>query len=48
MTFWKFLTEAKFTGSPPKLTEDELKKMGRRLGCLNMRSGRCFEATWSF
>ena len=30
MTFWKFLTDVKFTGSPSKLTEDELKKMGRK------------------
>ena len=30
MTFWKFLTDAKFTGSPSKLTEDEIRKMGRK------------------
>ena len=33
MTFWKFLTDAKFTGSPSKLTEDELRQMGRK-ACL--------------
>jgi hypothetical protein len=29
MTFWKFLTDTKFTGSPSKLTEDDLRQMGR-------------------
>ena len=29
MTFWKFLTDVNFTGSPSKLTEDELRHMGR-------------------
>jgi len=27
MTFWKFLADAKFTGSPSKLTEDDLWRM---------------------
>jgi len=32
MTFWKFLTDVNFTGSPSKLTEDELRHMGRKAG----------------
>jgi hypothetical protein len=30
MTFWKFLTDTKFTGSPSKLTEDDVRQMGRK------------------
>jgi hypothetical protein len=30
MMFWKLLTDAKFTGSPSKLTEDDLRQMGRK------------------
>jgi hypothetical protein len=30
MTFWKFLTDTKFTGSPSNLTEDDLRQMGRK------------------
>jgi hypothetical protein len=30
MTFWKFLADTKFTGSPSKLTEDDVRQMGRK------------------
>jgi hypothetical protein len=32
MKFWKLLTEAGFTGSPSKLTQDELRQMGKAAG----------------
>ena len=30
MKFWKLLTDAKFTGSPSKLIEDDVWHMGRK------------------
>lgn len=30
MKFWKLLAETKYTGSPSKLTEDDLRQMGRK------------------
>jgi hypothetical protein len=32
MKFWKLLSEAKFTGRPSKLTEDEVRQMAKTLG----------------
>jgi hypothetical protein len=32
MKFWKLLTDAKFTGRPSQLTEDDVWQMGRDLG----------------
>jgi len=32
MKFWKLLADAKFTGSPSKLTEDEVRQMAKTLG----------------
>ena len=29
-TFWKFLTDVKFTGKPSSLTEDAVRQMGRK------------------
>ena len=34
MTFWKFLTDAKFTGSPSKLTEDDVWRMVEAAGLI--------------
>ena len=31
MKFWKLLADAKFTGSPSKLTEDDVRRMAKRL-----------------
>ena len=33
-TFWKFLTDAKFTGSPSKLTEDDVWRMVEAAGLI--------------
>ena len=35
MKFWKLLTDAKFTGSPSKLTEDDVRQMANRAGLYN-------------
>ena len=32
MKFWKLLTDARFTGSPSKLSEDEVRRMADTLG----------------
>ena len=32
MKFWKLLTDARFTGSPSKLTEDDVRRMAKTLG----------------
>jgi hypothetical protein len=32
MKFWKLLADAKFTGRPSKLTEDEVRQMAKTLG----------------
>jgi len=32
MKFWKLLADAKFTGSPSKLTDDEVRQMAKTLG----------------
>jgi hypothetical protein len=32
LKFWKLLTDAKFTGSPSKLTENDVRKMADTLG----------------
>lgn len=34
MTFWKFLTDTKFTGSPSKLTEDDVWRMVEAVGLI--------------
>jgi hypothetical protein len=34
MTFWKFLTDTKFTGSPSKLIEDDVWRMVETAGLL--------------
>ena len=34
MTFWKFLTDTKFTGSPSKLTEDDVWRMVEAAGII--------------
>ena len=34
MTFWKFLADAKFTGSPSKLTEDDVWRMVEAAGLI--------------
>jgi hypothetical protein len=34
MKFWKLLADAKFTGSPSKITEDEVRQMAKTLGLL--------------
>jgi hypothetical protein len=34
MKFWKLLADAKFTGSPSKLTEDAVREMGKTVGLL--------------
>ena len=31
-TFWKFLTDVKFTGKPSSLTEDAVRQMARKAG----------------
>lgn len=32
LNFWKLLEDARFTGSPSKLTEDEVRKMAKGAG----------------
>jgi hypothetical protein len=32
MQFWKLLPDARFTGSPSKLSEDDVRKMANTLG----------------
>ncbi|MBI5581452.1 MAG: hypothetical protein HY895_20050 [Deltaproteobacteria bacterium] len=32
MKFWKLLADAKFTGSPSKLTEDKVRQMATAIG----------------
>jgi len=32
MKFWKLLADAKFNGSPSKLTEDDVRQMAKKLG----------------
>jgi hypothetical protein len=32
MKFWKLLSDAKYTGSPSKLTEDDVRQMANTLG----------------
>ena len=34
MKFWKLLTDAKFTGSPSKLTEDDVWRMAEAAGLI--------------
>ena len=36
MKFWKLLADAKFTGSPSKLTEDEVRQMAKTLGLFEL------------
>ena len=36
MTFWKLLVDAKFTGSPLKLNEEDIKRMGKDAGIIEM------------
>ena len=36
MKFWKLLTDAKFTGSPSKLNEEDIKRMGKDAGIFEM------------
>jgi hypothetical protein len=31
LKFWKLLSDARFTGSPSKLTEDDVRRMAKRL-----------------
>jgi hypothetical protein len=32
MKFWRLLSDAKFTGSPSKLTDDDMRRMANTLG----------------
>jgi len=32
LKFWKVLSDARFTGSPSKLTEDDVRKMANKVG----------------
>jgi hypothetical protein len=32
MKFWKLLSDAKFTGSPSKLTDDDVRRMANTVG----------------
>jgi hypothetical protein len=32
LKFWKLLSDARFTGSPSKLTEDDVRKMANTVG----------------
>ena len=32
LNFWKLLEDARFTGSPSKLTEDDLRRMAAKVG----------------
>jgi len=34
--FWKLLTDAKFTGSPSKLNEEDIKLMGKAVGIIEI------------
>ena len=34
--FWKLLTDAKFTGSPSKLNEEDIKRMGKDARMIEM------------
>jgi hypothetical protein len=34
MKFWKLLADAKFTGSPSKLTEEAVREMAKTVGLL--------------
>jgi hypothetical protein len=36
MKFWKLLTDAKFTGSPSKLNEEDIKRMGKAVGIIEI------------
>jgi hypothetical protein len=36
MKFWKLLTDAKFTGSPSKLNEEDIKRMGKDAGIIEI------------
>jgi len=36
MKFWKLLADAKFTGIPSKLTEDEVRQMAKTLGLFEL------------
>jgi hypothetical protein len=36
MKFWKLLTDAKFTGSPSKLKEEDIKRMGKDVRIIEM------------
>ena len=39
MKFWKLLADAKFTGSPSKITEDEVRQMAKTLGLFEPEIG---------
>jgi hypothetical protein len=34
MKFWKLLSDAKFTGRPSQLTEDDVRRMAKTVGLL--------------
>jgi hypothetical protein len=36
MKFWKLSTDAKFTGSPSKLNEEDIKRMGKDVWIIEM------------
>jgi hypothetical protein len=39
MKFWKLLSDAKYTGSPSKLTEDDVRQMANTLGLFEPEIG---------
>jgi len=39
MKFWKLLADAKFIGSPSKITEDEVRQMAKTLGLFEPEIG---------
>jgi hypothetical protein len=39
MKFWKLFADAKFTGSPSKITEDEVRQMAKTLGLFEPEIG---------
>jgi len=39
MKFWKLLADAKFTGSPSKITKDEVRQMAKTLGLFEPEIG---------
>jgi hypothetical protein len=39
MKFWKLLSDARYTGSPSKLTEDDVRQMANTLGLFEPEIG---------